>query len=411
MISFAKKIPIQLKSEQIFMLSGLLVNAGNYAYNLILGRYLGPTEFADAAILITLLLVLSFVAMTYQLAVTKFTLEFDSESSVRFVKWMYRNAIILGVILGCGIVVFASDLQKLFHTVSSEMFTIFGCVIPLYFAMSVNRGRFQGNSNFVQLSGTYQFEMITRLVVTFFILFFFQISSSVGVAIGIAVSMIAGLFPFKSMAGFRKVKGKISAANQKRILSFLIISASYEGTLIICNNSDILLVKHFFEAYDAGLYASLALIGRVVYFITWMFVMLLLPKVIQYRKEGLNTIPILSKYLFYITLLCIAIVSFTFIFPDFAVRILFGEGFLEISPLLGWYALATGLFAISNVFAYYFLSLDHYRPILFAAVMGIVQIILILFFHNNLFEVVLMQITAMGVLLALQVGYFRRFAR
>ncbi len=194
-------------------------------------------------------------------------------------------------------------------------------------------------------------------------------------------------------------------------MSFLLISACYEGTLIICNNSDILLVKHFFEAYDAGLYASLALIGRVVYFVTWMFVMLLLPKVIKYRKEGLNTLPILSKYLMYITALCVAIVCFTFIFPDFAVGILFGEEFLEISPLLGWYALATGLFAISNVFAYYFLSLDHYLPILIAAIMGIVQIILILFFHDNLFEVVLMQIVAMGVLLALQVGYFRRHTK
>jgi hypothetical protein len=48
---------------------------------------------------------------------------------------------------------------------------------------------------------------------------------------------------------------------------------------------------------------------------------------------------------------------------------------------------------------------------LFAAIMGIVQIILILFFHDNLFEVVLMQIVAMGVLLALQVGYFRRYTK
>ena len=35
---FLKKI----KPEQIFMLSVLLVNGGNYLYNLILGRYLGP---------------------------------------------------------------------------------------------------------------------------------------------------------------------------------------------------------------------------------------------------------------------------------------------------------------------------------------------------------------------------------
>ncbi len=206
MISIAKRIPFQLKSEQVFMLSGLLVNAGNYAYNLILGRYLGPTEFADAAILITLLLVLSFVAMTYQLAVAKFTLEFDSEGQIQFVKWAFRNAIVLGLILGAVMVLSAKYLQQLFHTGSSEMFTIFGCVIPLYFAMSVNRGRYQGSSDFVKLSGTYQMEMIARLVMTFAVLYFFQISSSVAVATGIAISMISGLFPFKSIVRFKKVK-------------------------------------------------------------------------------------------------------------------------------------------------------------------------------------------------------------
>ena len=54
------------------------------------------------------------------------------------------------------------------------------------------------------------------------------------------------------------------------------LTACYELTQIIINNSDILLVKHYFDMLDAGLYASLALIGRVVYFVAWMFVMLLL---------------------------------------------------------------------------------------------------------------------------------------
>ena len=62
----------KLTQEQWFMLSVLAVNAGNYLYNLILGRVLGPTQFADAAVLITFLLVLSFVAMTFQLVTAKF---------------------------------------------------------------------------------------------------------------------------------------------------------------------------------------------------------------------------------------------------------------------------------------------------------------------------------------------------
>ena len=69
----------QISAEQIFMLTMFVVNAGNYAYNLILGRFLGPKAFADSAILITFLLVLSFVGMTFQIVTTKYSVLLEGE--------------------------------------------------------------------------------------------------------------------------------------------------------------------------------------------------------------------------------------------------------------------------------------------------------------------------------------------
>ncbi|MFV8358270.1 sugar isomerase, partial [Flavobacterium sp. XS1P32] len=60
-------IPKKFSPEQLFMVTILFVNGGNYLYNLLLGRILGPAEFSDAAILITFLLILSFVGMTFQI--------------------------------------------------------------------------------------------------------------------------------------------------------------------------------------------------------------------------------------------------------------------------------------------------------------------------------------------------------
>ncbi len=202
-------------------------------------------------------------------------------------------------------------------------------------------------------------------------------------------------------------EGKMpSKEQQKKITLFFVLTACYELTQIVCNNSDILLVKHYFPSYDAGLYASLALIGRVVYFVTWMFVMLLLPQVLESRKNGKNPVPILKKYLGYISLLSVAIVSFTFLFPEFAVDVLFGEQYKSIAGLLGWYALATSFFALANIFAYYFLSIDRYLPILITAVFGILQVVAIIFFHDSLLQVVMAQVYVMAALLVAQVSYF-----
>ena len=47
--------------------------------------------------------------------------------------------------------------------------------------------------------------------------------------------------------------------------------------LVIINNLDIILVKHFFAATEAGVYAAVALVGRVVYVLSWSVVSSMFP--------------------------------------------------------------------------------------------------------------------------------------
>ena len=396
----------KISQEQLFMISVLLVNGGNYLYNLVLGRFLGPEKFADAAILITFLLVLSFVAMTFQLVTAKFTVIFENKVFKSFITNTYTNALVVGVALGIAVILFSSELQSFFNTTSSKMFVIFGLGIPFYFLMSVSRGVFQGKKEFQNLSITYQLEMLSRLTITFVLLYYLQLPSSILIATGIICSFVFGLFPIR----FHKISfsKKFSLEKSQNILvrNFFIITAFYELTQIIINNSDILLVKHYFASYEAGLYASLALIGRVVYFIAWMFVMLLLPTVVQLKKDGKSTTPILLKYVSYIAAIATVIVLGCYLFPNQVIQILFGNGYIEIAPLLWKYALATGVFAISNIFAYYYLSLDKYVPVILSGIFGMLQIVLVVLFHDTLEQVVHMQIFAMILLLLVQLSFF-----
>jgi O-antigen/teichoic acid export membrane protein len=395
-----------ISQEQLFMLSVLVVNGGNYLYNLILGRILGPEQFADAAVLITFLLVLSFVAMSFQLVTAKFSVVFEDNLFTSFISKVYKNAIIAGISLGALIIIFSKQLQEIFNTASSSMFVVFGIGVPLYFLMSVNRGVFQGKKAFKHLSITYQAEMLSRLLITLGLIFLFNIQSSLVIAIGILISFGFGLIPFKFENLSFRSSYIIEASQSKLVRNFFIITAFYEFTQIIINNSDILLVKHYFESYEAGLYASLALIGRIVYFIAWMFVMLLLPTVVQLRKEGKPTAPILFKYVGYIATIASVIILCSSLFPQTVITILFGKSYLIIAPLLWKYALATGLFAVSNIFAYYYLSLDRFMPVVFSGVFGMLQMVLVIFFHESLEQVVHMQIMAMIFLLVFQIIYF-----
>jgi len=393
--------------EQLFMLSVLTVNGGNYLYNLILGRVLGPAEFADAAVLITLLLVLSFVAMTFQLVTAKFSVLFEDTLFKTFISKIYKQAFVIGLVLGVLIIVFAPELKVVFNTSSASMFVIFGCGVPLYFLMSVNRGAFQGKKAYKFLSITYQGEMLSRLLITLGLIFLFNLQSSAIIATGIALSFIFGMFPFKTEHITFKATHELASVDKKHIKNFFLLTAFYELTQIIINNSDILLVKHYFESYEAGLYASLALIGRIVYFIAWMFVMLLLPSVVALKKEGKETASVLFKYVGYIASISIVIVLTCLSFPELIIKILFGEQYIAMAPLLWKYAIATSMFAISNIFAYYYLSLDKYVPVVISGVFGMLQMGLVIFFHDSLEQVVHMQIVAMTLLLIIQLVFFR----
>jgi O-antigen/teichoic acid export membrane protein len=402
-ISFLKKI----SAEQFFMLSMVFVNGGNYVYNLLLGRVLGPALYADAAILVTFLLVLSFVGMAFQVVTTKFIVGYTGFAADVFERLMYRVALLFGIIIGFLIVLFSDYLSVVFNTISGMMFVVFGVAIPLYFLMSVKRGVYQGNAGMVDLSKTYIFEMLSRLLLTFtMILLLPDFSVSVLVAMGIGFSFVFGLLPFgvkKFFAGIGNYKELVDTAV---IWRFFGLTAFYEMTQIIINNSDVMLVKHYFGSADAGLYASLALIGRVVYFVAWMFVMLLLPKVLQLQKEGKPTKPILIKYVFYIVGLSISIIFATTVFPETVVYLMFGKAYLPIAFLLWKYALATSIFAVANIFAYYFLSISKYLPVVISGVLGLLQIVLIVLYHNTLEQVVDMQIVSMGILLGCQLVFF-----
>ncbi|MFV8378804.1 sugar isomerase [Flavobacterium sp. LB3R33] len=400
-------IPTKLSPEQLFMITILFVNGGNYLYNLLLGRILGPAEFSDAAILITLLLILSFVGMTFQIVTAKYAVLLEENYLLTFIKLITKYAAFLGVLFGISIVFFYQDLQAIFHTKTAWMFFIFGFGIPLYFLMSVNRGLYQGQNVLNKLATTYQTEMASRLVLTIGAIFLLpNIQSSIIVASGIVMSFVFGIFPFQKLI-FKGLKSvETPEIDTRSITTFFALTAFYELTQIIINNSDIILVKHFFDNQQAGLYASLALIGRVVYFVAWMFVMLLLPKVIQMKKENQDTLPILLKYVGYIVLLSTSIVLFTALFPEFVVNVMFGKAYVSISFLLWKYALATSLFAVANIFAYYYLSLNQYLPVVVSAFLGSAQIGLIIAYHNSLEQVVHMQIIAMVILLFFQLCYF-----
>ena len=96
-------------------------------------------------------------------------------------------------------------------------------------------------------------------------------------------------------------------------------------------NLDILLVKHFFDATQAGVYAVVALVGRIVYMLSWSVVSSMFPIVAEAYRRRREDFDVLGTALLLV----------------FGICVIFIVG-LEVAPRAIWGWLLEGIFRLLN---------------------------------------------------------------
>lgn len=389
---------LAISSSGIFAISTVVVSGGNYLYNLILGNMLSPAQFSTVGLLVTLLLVFSFIAMTFQVVTTKFSVEFEGDDSRQFSSWMASFSFWLGIGFSVVLIGFSQVIAQYFQLSSGGTICIFAVCIPFFFLMSVKRGALQGKQQFIALSASYQSEMLARFVLTFGLLLLIHFKIEQLMSVAIAGSIMVGYLTTKSSVEVKLFSGT-SFERAQVVRAFLLITAGYECAQVLINYCDVLMVRHYFDETNAGYYTSISLIGKMIYFVTWLLVMILLPKILHKRKNGQPYLKYLLQYSLFILLFSGGLTLVAALFPTFIVTSLFGHAYLPVADLLWKYALATMLFSLANLFVYYFLAISQRLPIYIAIFFGILQVILLDFFHASLTEVIWVQVFNMGALL------------
>jgi O-antigen/teichoic acid export membrane protein len=381
----------------ILFISTTIVNGGNYLFNLILGRWLGPAAFADLSLIVTIMLMITFVTITYQLTSAKFAAKYsaaeDQAELAGLRRFLGKNAWIIGIILALILGAGAPVWQKFFHTQSLWPFVILSIGLPIYFVQGVDRGILQGQMRFGILSLSYQAEMWVRLVTAvLFVAIGWSINGAVG---GITLSFFATWLVARKAKDKLDSKQSLTNTEQTAVKLFAWPVIISQLSQILINNSDILIVKRFFISEEAGLYAALALIGRIVFFATWSVVTVLFPIVAQKHQKGEPHRHMLAISLGLVGAISLIIMLAAIIMPETIINILFGSAYLSVAPLLWLYALATTLYAMANVVINYRLSTNNGLGTTLALFGGVTQVVGLWLFHATLRQVVIAQIYIM----------------
>jgi polysaccharide pyruvyl transferase CsaB len=389
-----------LGSGAALFISLTIVNAGNYLFNLILGRWLGPKAFADLSLIVTFMLMMTFVTSTLSLITARFSATYHAQGNVAHLtglrNWLGKWSMWMGIGVMLLMVLGAPLLANVFHTESSMPFIILGIGVPLFFIQSVDRGMLQGQTRFGRLAMSYQAEMWVRLVVAILlVLLGFAVN---GAVVALSLSFAATWWVARQVRAGLPEKGEFPETERKALLRFVIPVVTALISQILINNSDILIVKHYFESEAAGHYAALALIGRIVFFATMSVVTMLFPIVAQKHQKGEPHRHLLGIGLGLVAAVSLVIIMITIAVPEWVVNALFGAAYLSMAPMLWLYAVSTAFYSLSNVIINYRLSTGRGGGSVIAISGSIAQVVGLFLFHSTLEQVVLVQIVAMGMM-------------
>jgi O-antigen/teichoic acid export membrane protein len=396
------KLKIKLNEGITAMLSLTMVNALNYGLNIILGRWLGPDLYAGANILATLVLILSFIGVSIQMFITSEIAPLKTKEETPFM-FHYLNGKVFKLSLFLLIISVGSSFAIFKYLNFSQPYeiVILAIGIPFYFLLSSKRGYFQGLQDFKSFANTFIIECFSRIIITvigiYYALSFAPNHILIFISLGFLISFIVPVVinKIKNPPYSKALKPDV---DWNKVLIFILAISFYELSQILINNFDVILVKHYFDNKEAGLYSAVAMVGRIVYFGTWTVVTILFPKVIEKEKLGENHLGLLKSAFLLVMLFGTSITLFAYFNGEFIISLLFGNLFHDASSLLWKYAAATSIFACANVIVYYFMSLKKYVPIFFSLLFGCLQILGIMQYHSNVDQIIMVQLICMSSL-------------
>ncbi len=394
-------------SGSIVMLCGsVLVAVINFGFNVSMARMLGPALFAQVAAVVTLLMLASAVSLSFQMVCAKFVARNESTfGKLTVFHNLRKRAWLVGIAIAVGLTFAQKPVAAYLRMPNSWVLAVFALGMAFYTPLGVKRGNMQGLCAFGALSRNYILEAGSKLACAILLV---ELGYGVMGAVGaISASIFAAvLIPSPNAQPDSGSTAFIPASFKEGIQAIVF----FVGQVVI-NNIDIILVKHFFAAEQAGLYAAVALVGRVLYFAAWSIVSAMFP-ISAASKEEANKVHVLLLPLLIVLLMSIGFVIVLALFPGFIIHLVLGEGFSLAKPLLSLYATATGLYALAVVLMTYEMSRKIANTGWVQLIFSGALVLLIYMLHSSLRQVIVVQIVLMLLmLLVVSLPFLRSISR
>jgi O-antigen/teichoic acid export membrane protein len=394
-----KTLQARIFSGSVVLLSGSgLTTAINLAYNIVVARFLGPKGFGQATVVYTILTLISAVTLSFQIISAKTVAQQRSlEGKAAVYRGFHRTAWGCGVLIALILLAFQRPIADYLNLPGPALVALLAIGVAFYVPLGCRRGYIQGIYGFRRLATNLVIEGAFRLGGSVLLVLLGMGVEGV-IAANSAAVVVAYLTAAPRLAG--RVPNPLRLSYALRETSQAIIF--FAGQVLI-NNCDIVLVKHFFSANEAGLYAAVAMVGRVIFAFSSSVVNSMFPLVAGTRDEERRDFRVIATSLSLVLVIGSALAIGLAIAPAGMWTALFGSGFeivgtYNLPYLLALYAITTIVFSLSVVIITFEMSYKIANTRWIQLAFSGVVIAAICRFHSSLHQVILVQLVLMVAL-------------
>jgi O-antigen/teichoic acid export membrane protein len=384
-----------LISGSAIIFSGSIIgNVFHFFFNLLMSRNL---TVPDYGVIVSLMSLSTLPALAFNSLVpitVNFATGYLANNELDKVKGLYikitKLMVCSGVFLVLLLTVFSGVIAEFIHLNGNEFYVMLvGFIIFFGLMVLVNVSFLQAKLAFHYVSLiTFLGGFLKFLSAVGLILFGYGVGGVLyGLIIGGVISYLVGLLPLRFI--FYKSLKHVKVSIRE------VFGYAYPATIALsCMTSfittDILLVKHFFSPSDAGLYAGLALIGKVVYYFSAPIGMVMFPLAVKKYAKQESHHRLLFASLLLVLIPSLALTAFYFAAPEFTITFfLKNKEYLMVADKVGLFGIYMTLYSILSILVNFYLSIKRtkvYIPVFLAA---LIQLVLIVIFHESLLQVVI----------------------
>jgi O-antigen/teichoic acid export membrane protein len=402
----SKILPARILPGALVLLSGSgLATAINLAYNIAVARLLGPTDYGQATAVYTLLILLSAVTLSFQIISAKAVAQQSSpEAKIAVHRVLHRSAWACGIILTVLLLLFQRAIANYLNLPSPIPIALLAVGVAFYVPLGSQRGYLQGAYGFHRLAVNLVLEGMVRLGGSLLLIM-------LGFAVPGVIAANAAALAVAYFATGPKPTGVVSKEIRlPHALREVLQVVVFCGGQALINNCDIVLVKHFFLSTAAGLYAAVALVGRVIFFFCYAVVNSMFPLVAGARNINSNHNDERKDHRILITSLLLVLgigsalalglrvtpagIWTKFFGPQFAIAGKYG-----LPYLLSLYAITTVIYSLSVVIITYEMSYKIANTSWVQLAFSGMVVAGICRFHSSLQQVIWVQLGVMVALL------------